>query len=242
MLLALLDLDASVLAHTAVQLNTALVCLYAQLDTRTRRHQSQDLKTRISRVRVRCTVGNEGIVDSSASCSAISLGIGNVLADCGLWLGEVQSGTSSELDLTIGNENAIGSDSTLGIRHVKCVVQDRHGVVVDERPQVPINVVGEHYWSGFVEWNGNQARDPCRAFAIVCESVGCDVQKIAGEALFSSIVVRERDARSCVRDYSPVALVVANITTMKCVGAIVLVLGDVGGLSIDSEGTVLDSG
>lgn len=240
-LLALLDLDASILAHTAVQLDSTLVGLDAHLDARARRHESQHLQARILRSRIRGTICDECIVDSGAASSTVSDGVGDVLSDSGLWLGEVESGTFSKLDLAIWNENAVSSNATLCVGHVKGVVQDRHGIVVDEGAQVPVDVVGEHDRSGFVDRDGNEPRNPSRAFAVGSESVGSDVDEITREALLSSIVVGECDAGSRVCNHGPVALVVADQAAMKGVGAVVLVFGDLRNLAIDCEGTVLDS-
>jgi hypothetical protein len=100
-------------------------------------------------------------------------------------------------------------------------------------------VVGEHDGRGFVERDGDQAADECRG---VGEGVGCYVQDVAGEAGLGGIVEDEGNAVAGVRSYSPVLLVVADEAAVEGVLAAVLVLGDLAGLTVDAERTVLDAG
>lgn len=203
MLLALLHLDAAVLGNTAVQLDSALVRLHAHLNACTWSHQSENLQASISGSRVWWSVGDESVVDTSAAGATVPNGVWNVLADCSLCLGEVEAGTLSELNFTIWNEDSVSANATFSVGHVESVVQDCHGIVVDESAEVPVDVVGEHDWSGLVERDGNESRDPRRTVTVGCESVGRNVQQIAGETLLCGIVVGEGDAGCGVSNHSP---------------------------------------
>jgi hypothetical protein len=65
--------------------------------------------------------------------------------------------------------------------------------LVNKGAQVPVDVVREHDWSGFVEGDGDQSADPC---CVVCESVRCQIQDVAREARLMLVVERESDAVS----------------------------------------------
>lgn len=66
-------------------------------------------------------------------------------------------------------------------------------------------------------------------------------EHVAGEALQRLVVEGESDRGVGLGSYGPVALVIADVTAVKSVEAVVLVFGDVVLIVIDGEGAVLDA-
>ena len=98
-------------------------------------------------------------------------------------------------------------------------------------------MICQHDRRGLIHWNADQTADPC---SVVGESVCCHVEHVAWEARLCGVVEGEGDAVAAYARDSPVLLVIAYEAAVQGIFAAVLVLGDVRGLSIDSEGPVLD--
>lgn len=151
MLLALLQLDTPILSHASINLNTILIRLYRQLNARVRRPHPEHFQTFVLHSRRGCAIGDEGVVNARAARTTEAGGVGDVAANCGVWLSKIQSGALCHSNAAIGDEDAVGLNVTLRVREIERIVQDGESIFVDVGAQRPVNVVREHDGSGIVE-------------------------------------------------------------------------------------------
>ena len=164
MLLALLDGDVVFLRDIVarVDLQALLIRVDVQLDARDVAAHGEHAQVRGFGRRVPRSVEDEGVVVARAAEAAGVDGLLDVLAD-GFGGGEVEEGACCRADAAIGDFDIVDFDVSRGVGHVECVVEDGVVIWVVERVEVPIDVVGQHYGSGLVEWNRYQSASPCRS-------------------------------------------------------------------------------
>ena len=152
-LLILLHWNGAVLANAGVDLKSSLVRLDIELDAGAWRGQLENIPGWVFRCSIWRKVVDERIVDSGASSAAEALSILDVVAKDCVRLGEVQSSAACQANCTIWNQDAIGLDIAIGVRHIQGIVQDRESLLVDKRSKVPVDVMREHDRCSFVEWD-----------------------------------------------------------------------------------------
>nr|POE68825.1 hypothetical protein CFP56_66839 [Quercus suber] len=235
-LLGAFDGDGTVLAVAGVDLQALLVGLQGHLDAGGGGVHAQDLEVRVGRGGEAGAVEDEGGVVALAAGAAAVDERGDVATDL-LRGQEVVGGAGRGVQVAGGDEDAVGADGACGVGHGERVVEDGGGFGVDEGAEVPVHVVGEHDGRGGGQRDGDDAAGPG---GVITEGVGGDVEHVAGEAGLRFVVEGEGDAVGRVGGDGPVLLVVPDEAAVERVLAVVLVLGNVGGDTVDGEGPILD--
>lgn len=238
--------DATIHAVTGVDLQRGLVRRDLHADSGSAGVESEDRDEGV-RCEGRRTVDDEAVVVADAVRAADPLGVLQVLANefasskvhAGVrGLGDVEDGA-------VGNQDAVRANVTLGQGQLEEGIVQNGGLL--EGVQVPVDVVREHdrrlLGQGERDQLGSQLGETGR---VLWSAGGVDAERGVGDHVsgetFQGLV--EEGKRNCVlrgRSHGPIALVVANKSSVKGVRAVVLVRWNMIFLAIDPESAVLDS-
>lgn len=144
-------------------------------------------------------------------------------------------------NFAVGDEDAVCGNEAGAERQVESDVVEDVGIA--EAVEVPVDVVsghdgsclgqGERHKFGGELWGARRV--------VVVDGVCCVGEHVTGKALQGFVVERESDRGVGLGSYGPVALVIANVTAVKSVKAVILIFGDVVLVVVDGEGAVLDA-
>ena len=150
MLLGHLDRNGAVQIVTCIELQTLLVGIDIQLNSRDVGVHREDADICSFWRRVPGAVKDEGIVVACAVESTVIDCIEDVSSNL-FRRGEIERGTIDDADRAIGYFDVVDLHIARRVGHVECVVQDCQVRWVGESVEVPVDVIGKHDGSWFVE-------------------------------------------------------------------------------------------
>lgn len=241
-----LDGDGSILAVAGVDLDRLLIGSDLETDAGGFGVHAHRWDHRfLGRVR-RGPVDNEAIVVADAVGTAEPVSVFDVGAD-ELSRGEIGAAVVGGRDLrnrAVGDKVAVCGDVALGQRKLEPhAVED---VVVLEPVQVPVDMVRHHDGRGLGHGQRDQPRGQLRqALGVLGGAGGVDAEDcmgddVAWEALLGPVDQGESDGRLRVGGDGPIALVVADVSSVEGIGAVVFVFRNVVCVSVDGERAILD--
>ena len=148
MLLARFHGDTPVHVPTGIDLQVLLIRPDIHLDARHTTRQRKYTQIRRLGRRIPRPIEDERVVVASAVEAAL-VGVRDVLPDL-FRGGEVKRGAFDDFKAAGGDEDVVDLDSPRGIGHIKGVLEDGGGILVDKGTEVPVDVICEHDGSGLV--------------------------------------------------------------------------------------------
>lgn len=148
MLLARFHGDTPVHVPTGINLQVLLIRPNIHLDARHMTRQSKYSQIRRLGRRIPRPIEDEGVIVASA-VEAAPVGVRDVLPDL-FGGGEVKRSALDDFKAAGGDKDVVDLDSPRGIGHIKGVLEDGGGLLVDKGTEIPVDVIREHDGSGLV--------------------------------------------------------------------------------------------